>query len=60
MKPKDEWCIENDFAAQKEQQAAHEVAIWKGPGEYPHHYSPDIMAQGDCRICGHTARSHRP
>lgn len=33
---------------------------WKGPGEKPHTYSPDIMAMGDCRICGHTYEAHQP
>jgi hypothetical protein len=33
---------------------------WKGPGESPHHYSPDYQAMGDCRICGHTYASHFP
>jgi hypothetical protein len=34
------------------------AAKYAGPGESPHVYSPDIMAQGDCRICGHTAQAH--
>lgn len=32
---------------------------WKGPGEKPHRYSPDYMAQGDCQICGHTREAHQ-
>lgn len=31
---------------------------WTGPGETPHTYSPDYMAMGDCRICGHTRGAH--
>lgn len=31
---------------------------WNGPGEKPHTYSPDYMAMGDCRICGHTREAH--
>lgn len=30
-----------------------EQQSWQGPGETPHRYSPDYMAMGDCRICGH-------
>ena len=33
---------------------------WPGPGERPHTYSPDYMAMGDCRICGHTRDAHYP
>lgn len=32
---------------------------WPGPGDKPHDYSPDYMAMGDCRICGHTEEAHR-
>jgi len=35
-----------------------EAKAWKGPGEKPHAYSPDYMAMGDCRICGHTRDAH--
>ena len=31
---------------------------WNGPGEKPHAYSPDYMAMGDCRICGHTREAY--
>lgn len=34
-------------------------AKYTGPGEKPHRYSPDIMAQGDCRVCGHTKEAHQ-
>ena len=40
--------------------AAQEPVAWKGPGEKPHEYSPDYMAMGDCRICGHTYEAHYP
>lgn len=33
---------------------------WTGPGEKPHDYFPDIMAMGDCMVCGHTYESHLP
>lgn len=32
---------------------------WKGPGEKPHDYFPDLVAMGDCLICGHTYEAHR-
>ena len=35
------------------------ASTWKGPGETPHRYSPDYMAQGDCKICGHTREAHQ-
>ncbi|SUZ34090.1 hypothetical protein ROE7235_03872 [Roseibaca ekhonensis] len=31
---------------------------WLGPGEKPHEYKPDWIAQGDCAICGHTRDAH--
>ena len=36
------------------------ASTWKGPGETPHRYSPDYMAQGDCQVCGHTWEAHQP
>ena len=33
--------------------------MWKGPGETPHRYSPDYMAQGDCQVCGHHREAHQ-
>ena len=33
---------------------------WNGPGETQHIYTPDYMAMGDCRICGHTYEAHHP
>lgn len=36
-----------------------EPTAYKGPGTQPHEYSPDIMAMGDCRVCGHTYDAHR-
>ena len=35
------------------------ASMWKGPGETPHRYSPDYMAQGDCQVCGHTREAHQ-
>ena len=35
------------------------ASMWKGPGETPHRYSPDYMAQGDCRVCGHHREAHQ-
>ena len=35
-----------------------EEVDWKGPGEKPHVYSPDYMAMGDCRVCGHVREAH--
>jgi hypothetical protein len=33
---------------------------WRGPGTHPHDYHPDIMAMGDCSVCGHTYEAHQP
>ncbi len=33
---------------------------WRGPGIHPHDYHPDIMAMGDCSVCGHTYEAHQP
>ena len=33
---------------------------WPGPGTTPHEYHPDLMAMGDCSVCGHTYDSHFP
>lgn len=41
------------------QRRAQYFGEWKGPGGQRHRYSPDIMAQGDCRVCGHTYEAHR-
>ena len=57
----------NDALREKAQKANTErdearalvASIWKGPGETPHRYSPDYMAQGDCQICGHTREAHQ-
>ncbi|VDS07531.1 hypothetical protein PARHAE_00708 [Paracoccus haematequi] len=38
--------------------AEQDPVAWNGPGEKPHEYSPDYMAMGDCRICGHTRDAH--
>lgn len=35
------------------------ASMWKGPGETPHPYYPDYMAQGDCQICGHPREAHQ-
>lgn len=35
-----------------------QLSPWEGPGETCHHYSPDPMLMGDCRICGHTREAH--
>lgn len=40
--------------------AEQDLVAWNGPGEKPHEYSPDYMAMGDCRICGHTRDAHYP
>lgn len=34
-------------------------ATWNGPGAAPHAYAPDMMAMGDCAVCGHTYEEHR-
>jgi len=33
---------------------------YAGPGETPHDYHPDVMAMGDCSVCGHTYAAHFP
>lgn len=33
--------------------------VWEGPGETPHNYFPDMMAMGDCIVCGHVAQAHK-
>jgi hypothetical protein len=35
-----------------------EAAAWTGPGDKPHEYHPDLMAMGDCSVCGHTREAH--
>lgn len=32
---------------------------WNGPGDRPHSYVPDIMAMGDCAVCGHVREAHQ-
>ncbi|ARC35497.1 hypothetical protein A6J80_03080 [Paracoccus yeei] len=48
------------FASREAPPAAQEPVAWQGPGEKPHEYSPDYMAMGDCRICGHDYEAHHP
>lgn len=35
-----------------------DAADWRGPGEAPHDYFPDLQAMGDCAVCGHVREDH--
>lgn len=52
------WVTQKIYDALKAKTAFNSTPAWNGPGENPHAYSPDYMAMGDCRICGHTRAAH--
>lgn len=55
--PHEHWEIQPLYASPQDDRMGDDP--WAGPGSERHDYHPDIMAMGDCSICGHTYEAHQ-